>query len=161
MPSKPTLRDRINEIAAKAAPSLVPEARDLPPAPPVKEVIPMLADVVEDRRQRLELARMIERCGVLSQSISQATKEKKPLTELIKKAVGKLGIARCFSGDWRVSYYNAPRKSIKEAKLVQALLKRGYQPVVIQNILEECTEHSAAYTLRIQPIGEEEGGGEE
>ena len=150
------LRDRIKAIAAQSAPSLVPDMK--PAAPPRKEeeVIPHLDDVVKDRKQALEIARMIEQCGTLSAQSHQIEKQKKPLVEKLKYLIGNVHVGKIFSGAWRVNYYSAPRSTITEENLKYCLLARGFQPKDVAAIISESTSTSESYTLRITPAGEEE-----
>lgn len=159
MPTKPSLQARIKAEAAKAAPTLVPVSDTpviLPPPEKEEEAIPQLSELVKDRRNRLEAARLMQELGQTNNEISALTKKKKPLQASVKAFVSQLGVRQVQSGEWVATYYSSPRKSLKEAKLRAALLKRGMQPSDISKIVAESSDVSEGYTLRVRAIGAEE-----
>lgn len=148
-----TMRQRIAAIAAQTAPSMVPVPREeQPQAPPEKEdeVIPDVAELMpNDIKKRLELIRMVDRIGEIGQTVSPLSKEKKKLVEKAKVILGKASIGKAICGDYRVNYYNAPRKFLDPAKLEEA--------GVSKTTILACYSESASYTLRVTKEGEEEG----
>ena len=156
----PALRDRIKTIAAQSAPSMVPAPRETQqaediPAPPQKEeeVVPSIADIIPDLKERLLLARLVATYGEMGITKHSLDKQQKALSTQAKKIVGKYGIARAVSGEWRISYYNAARETLSK----ELLLAAG---VPLATILA-CTKTTPAYTLRISKIKDEAEEGEE
>ena len=139
-----SIRERIQAIANIEAPSMIPQAAEAPEAPPEKEeeVIPVIdATVIPDAKKRFELARMVTRHGEIGEIIRPLDKEKKKLTESIKVVIGKYKIGKALLGDYRINYYNAPRKVLDPAKLLAAGV-----PITTINA---CYPEAASYTLRI------------
>ena len=75
------LRDKIKQVAAQSAPTMVPTQYEKPAPPPIKEeeVVPQLSDVVKDRKKALEVSQLAAKCGELGIQISALNKIKKPL----------------------------------------------------------------------------------
>jgi hypothetical protein len=156
-PKPKTLKERIKELAAQSAPSMIPVPREADIAPPEKEVevIPSVAELIEDGKTKLELARMVDRVGVIGSVVSPLSKEKKKLVEKIKIVVGKYKIGKALSGEWRINYYNAPRKFLDPAKLM-AIPPEELVHGITQVIINRCYSESASYTLRITKEGEDD-----
>ena len=162
--AKEPLHERIKRMAAKSAPSMMPQEMQAAPepvvAPPEKEiaVVPKLHELISDRKLSLELARKIQRLGEIARMKSALAKEEKPLKDWAKSMAGKYHISAAEAGDWRLSYYASPRATIKEELLVKALLGRGWQPKDIAKLLEESIAMSEGFTLKISALeaGEQE-----
>jgi hypothetical protein len=65
----------------------------------------------------------------------------------MKRMAGSYRIAKCQAGMYRLNYFNAPRKSLNSLKL----LSLG----VTQGIIDEATETTDCYTLRVTVDKEE------
>lgn len=141
---KATLDDRIKSATATTAPSMVPEAL-VPPPPP--ETLPDMT-VLVPFAQRLRVAQLIARHVELGEQASAIKKERDKLTAAIKPLMGQLKLAKATWGDYHLAYFNTPRTSFNQNKL----LDFGIQPSVIA----ACTETKDSYTLRITRGGEDE-----
>lgn len=152
---KKPLRERIKELAAQSAPSMVPSPREVPPPPPEKEVevLPSIVDLVEDRKTRLEIVRLVNEYGSLGEELKPLKKRQKQLSDRLKVLVGKAGIGKAASGDWRINYYSGERSTLK-ATLLLAL-------GVSVDTISAATEIKSTYTLRITRLDEEDSNGEE
>src|ERR1043166_8252064 len=101
MAARKTINERLEEVRAAAAPSMVPQPIDITPPPPKEEeVIPQLSDLVQDRKKRLEIARLVAQQGELGRQISALSKERDKLTPTIKKLMGDNHIGKCLAGEW-------------------------------------------------------------
>jgi hypothetical protein len=146
--TKKTLEERLKGVAAAGAPSMIPVSDPPPPPPKVEEVIPQLSDLIQDRKKRLEMARLVSAHGELGEQVSTLNKQRDKLTAAIKKLAGENSIAKCISGDWQVNYFASTRESIKKDKL----LALGVSPGVIL----AATAITHPLTLKVTRIGEED-----
>lgn len=146
-----TMRERIQAIAAVSAPSMVPVPVEKPLPPPEKEeeVIPPVSSLIEDRKTALKLAQMVDRSGEIGELIRPLAKEKKSLSDKIKVMTGKFGIGKAICGEWRINYYNAPKKSLSITKLLAAGVSMA--------TIDACYEEKDSFTLRITKEGSEDG----
>ena len=143
-------KDKIAEIRAAAAPSMIPEPREAyAPPPKVEEVIPDISTIISDNKARLDLARLVERHGQLGLEISPLNKERKSLTDKIKRLAGTYGVGKALCGVWRINYYNAPKTILDKKVLMQSLLDQGVQPSVVQRAISEASISKPSYTLKI------------
>lgn len=141
---KPTLDDRIKASTTTTAPSMVPDA---PIAPPPPEALPDMTELVP-AGQRLLLAKMIARHEDLGTQMSAMKKERDKITDAIKPLMGRLKLSKAQWGDYKLAYFNTPRSSFDQNKL----LDFGVQPAVIA----ACVTVKDSYTLRISKSNEEE-----
>ena len=134
---------------------MAPVPYEKPVAPPAKEVevIPPVSELVDDVAARLKLAQMVDRQGVLGETIRPLEKEKKALAEKIKIMTGKYQIGKAICGLWRINYYNAPRKYLDPAKLMAIPKEELVNGITLLHI-NACYSESATYTLRITREGE-------
>lgn len=147
----------LEKIRAASAPSMIPAPRDIPAPPPkTEEVVPDIATIVTDRKARLEIARLVERHGELGKELTPLNKERKGLTEKIKRLAGTFGLGKAMCGEWRINYYDSPKTSLDKKALIQSLLDQGVQPSVAQKAISDATTTKPSYTLKITKGGAEE-----
>ena len=137
-----TLQDRIKKVAASTAPSMVPGESNLPvPLSKEDEAVPSIHDLVADRRTCTELARLTAEYGELGEEKHNIQKQQDNISAKIKAIMGAHQIAKALSGEWRLNYYDSPRSSIKQERL----LARGVSLADID--YATVTTHS--YALRV------------
>jgi len=147
MKTKSSLDARIKEHVGKAtAPSMVPDFSPPPPPPKEEEIIPDIRELVDNAADRLRLMQLVEQQAAWGAQEKEAKKQRKPLTESIKKIIGKYGIGRAMCGELLINYYNAPRATLSR----ELLLSAGIPP----KVLDACTITKDTYTLRISAPGE-------
>jgi len=151
MANKATLPKAVQEIAKEVAPSLVPDGLKLipPPPKPKDELPPDLKQLVQDKKDYLTLARLIEEDMPWKAQQKEAEGKRKGIEIKIKNLLGKHKVGEAMLGDVRVSYYSGERSTIKADKLLAA-------GVPIQTIMA-CTEKSTSFTLRLSKREEKEG----
>jgi len=145
-----TVAQRIRAIANSTNVSLIPQPREMPAPPPEKEeeTIPQVSEIIKDAKTKLELARLVARHGEIGDAKRPLEKEQKALTEKIKKIVGKAQIGKAICGDWRINYYNAPKKYLDIEKL------KALGLTLTQ--INDCYSEKPSYTLRITAEGSED-----
>ena len=137
-----TMKDRLRRATGSGI-SMVPQ--DKVPAPPKKEEerVPLLKELIADRKDKNSMTLMVERYLAWSLQEKEAKKEKDVLSKAMKIIVGSYGISKVMVGVNTVNYFNAPRSSIKS----ELLLAQGVSP----EIIERATESTPAWTLRVDP----------
>ncbi len=149
--------NRLQEIRASAAPSMVPAPREeYAPPPKAEEVIPDISTIITDRKARLDLARLVERHGEIGKELGPLKKERDALTTKIKKLAGTFGVGKALCGGWRINYFDVPRTVTDEKVLMQSLLEQGVQPSVVQKAFTAAKATKPSYTLKITAEGEED-----
>lgn len=147
MKTKSSLDARIKDQVGKAhAPSMVPDFTP-PPPPKEEEIVPDIRELVDNTADRLALLRLVEQQTAWAQQESEAKKQRRPLTESIKRILGKYEIGRAMCDGMLINYYNSPRSSLSR----EMLLSKGISP----QVLEACTIVKDSYTLRITGAGDE------
>lgn len=155
--SKPTVLERLKKVAAQSAPSMNPNAPDIAaPPPPEEEKAPALDSLISVRRDKLEAARLTERCGQIGQQMSVLKKEDKGLRDRLKNLLGTYKIRAAVSNEWKLSYYPTEKESLDKQLLTIALNKRGLSVTDIMEIFKESTKTKTSATLRIGHGKEEE-----
>ena len=139
--SKPSLAERMGAITTATAPNLNPNFSVTPPPAKEKEIIPDLKDLVEQRKDYLELKRLITTSLELAEQERLIKKQRDPISSRIKDLLGTYKIGKAQVEGCRVNYFSGERRSI-DASL---LLANGVQPRVI----EASTKVSVVYTLKI------------
>jgi hypothetical protein len=155
---KYTLEQQLKDIASATAPSMVPGPAVPPPPAKEEEVIPAVGDIVNNAKERLELARAIDRSAQLTAQEKIIHKERDALTSYIKASMGRLKVGKMISGTWKVNYYEQSRRVIEERYLAMALLKHSIPAEVGRRILEDAVDVRSSYILRITASREEESG---
>jgi len=132
----------------------------IPPPEKEEEEIPQLDQVITDRKQRLEMIRLIQSDLEWKVKESEAKKARKPLSSAMKKILGKWEIRKALWNGYSINYFDSSRTSIDKDDLVNALSSL-LQPTQIKNVLKACIKESTFYTLKITPPGREDDNGEQ
>jgi len=163
-----TLKERMQETAAAAAPSLAPAPRIEAPPPKAEEVVPTLKESIGDKKDYLKVKRLIADSlkyknfvdpdillenGVTEEVIKKATlpggdlhKTIKGVTAAIKVMLGKYKVGVAQEDEIHINYFSGTRKTIKP----DLLLAQGVTPAQIK----AATEEKSTYTLKIT-VGDE------
>lgn len=134
-----------------------------PPPPKEEEAIPELADLIEDRKARLEVIRLLTTERELAEQEKAAKAARKPVTAQIKTVLGTFKIGKAAWNGWRINYYESGgAETVKVSDMVKALLAAGLKQEQIQAVKDACVKRSKySYTLRIAKPGEKDENGEE
>jgi len=119
-----------------------------PPPPKEEEVIPDVRELVDNAADRLKIVQLVELSATWGAQEKEAKKARAPITESLKKIIGRYGISKAMCGDYRINYYNAPRKTLSR----EMLLSAGVSP----KVLDSCTIEKDSYTLRVSAAGDED-----
>ncbi len=149
-------KKKLKEIAAQTAPSMIPGPAEETPAPPEKpEELPNVATLIPNQKMRLEFEKLVDRHGEIGQELAPLNKERKTLTDKIKKLAGTYGVGKAVAGAWRINYFNSPRSSVDQTKLTQALLELGVSMATIKKAVDRATTVKDSYTLKVTALGDE------
>jgi hypothetical protein len=138
-------------ITPKAAPQTI-----APPPPKEEEKLPRLEDIISNRKDRIELIRILDQERAFAQQELEAKKARRPLTNKIKNILGTYHVSRASWLDWDINYYSIPRTTLDQKDLRAALLTVGLTTDQIRGVFAACTKVSESYTLRIRQHGEAE-----
>jgi hypothetical protein len=134
----------------------------VPPPDKIEETVPDLADLIPDRKMRLETIRLLTAEREYAAAESEAKRQRKPVTTKLKSIFGTYKIGLAAWDEWRINYYKTEgRTTLDPDKLTIALLGYGMKADQIQSILSVSSNvGKPSYTLRIskpKQNGEEEG----
>ena len=113
----------------------------VPPPPKQEESIPELKNLITDKKDYLELKRLVTASVQLQQQEAEIKKARKPVTDRLKNLLGKYAVGKAQLDEARINYFASERKTITPA----ALLAHGISP----NIIQACTTVTQSFTLKI------------
>src|SRR3990167_5127515 len=140
-----TLKDRLNKATQQSKPNLMPQDPPPPPQKEEEEPIPDMTEVVYDKADQMRLQSLIGDYLVWQSAAKEAGDEKDKISAQIKQIVGTYELSKLTVNGNLVNYFDSPRKTIK----AELLLQHNVSPRVIQ----ECTQVTHSYTLRITKQG--------
>jgi hypothetical protein len=150
----------MNDVRLKETVKNTPQVTDIVPPPVKEDKLPELAELIADRKARLELIRYLTQERQYAEAEAAAKKARRPLSDKIKSTLGTYKISRATWDDWNISYYGQERNSVSESAMVTALLTLGLKSEDIAQVRKACVKISTSYTLRITKAGEKEDFGE-
>jgi hypothetical protein len=174
------LKARMQAAVAGAAPSMVPAPKEFAPKGKEKEVVPDVHDLIVDPSERMELIRLVNLQITFGQQESAAKKSRAPLTDAIKKILGKFKLGgKMLVGGNRLNYYSTTSYTVDRA----ILLAQGVPAMVtgitrvlpgkltadeeealckmMTEVINDCTSGNTSYTLKTTAglgAGEEDAG---
>ena len=142
-----TLNERLKEATKQKGADMNP-SRPAPPPPKEEEIVPDMADVIADRKERKAVSNLVAQYFLFHAQEKEAAQGKKVVTDQLKKIMGSYGIGLMAVDNNRVNYYQQERSSIKS----DLLLDHGVAP----SIIEACTKTTTSYGLKITAPGKDE-----
>lgn len=147
---KQDLKTRMARAVIGKGASLIPVAKEVvpPPAKQEKEEVPDLKQVITNAAERLKVTRLVSQLGEINKVESAIKKTKAPIVNDLKILLGSNHVARAKCGDYKINYFNAPRKTLD----VGLLLAHG----VTKDIIDASYKQTDAYTLKVSAVSGDE-----
>jgi hypothetical protein len=145
-----SLKQKMAQSVVGSAPSMIPGPRisqgEVPPAPEVKEAIPMLDELIADTEDRETIRQLISKSIEIAALLKPLEKQQDAIKDRIKVQLSGYGITSMLCDGAKVSYTMTERKTLNHTKLVAA-------GVDVETIVA-CTDVTRSSMLKITPAKE-------